>query len=262
MDRPKISVITITYNSERFLRQTIESVIAQSYSPIEYIIIDGASTDGSIDIIRRYESHLTAWISERDGGIAEAMNKGALRATGDLVLFLHSDDYLTHDQVIEEVVATMQDGYEIYAASVEFAGDTLSTLLRPRGLNWKVNFKTGLLHQGVFCRRDLFSRVGAFDVKFKIAMDYDFFLRAFRQGAQVQIIDSVLSVMRNTGISSRRDWPSLAGRFSEERAVHRKNCPGYLLAVLYRVYWALYLPYRRVLSLVRPQSESVDPQAS
>ena len=90
----KISIITITFNSEEHLEQTIESVAAQTYPSIEYIIVDGGSTDGTLDIIKRHEEDIDRWISEPDDGIADAFNKGIALATGDFVYFLNSDDYL------------------------------------------------------------------------------------------------------------------------------------------------------------------------
>lgn len=244
-----ITVITICYDAERFLDQTIRSVLAQSYPAIEYIIIDGASNDGTLDIIRKYDDSIAEWISEPDQGIANAMNKGLARASGELVLFLHADDYLIDETVVARAAERMTEAFDIYAFNIQFDKSGRTELLRPRGLDWRVNFKTGLWHQAVFCHRDLFHRIGDFDIGFRIAMDYEFFLRAYRSGARLQHIDLPLAVMRDTGISSRTDWPSLRQRFLEEKRVHRMHCPGPLMAAVYGLYWLSYLPYRRIRAM-------------
>jgi GT2 family glycosyltransferase len=118
-------------------------------------------------------------------------------------------------------------------------------------------FKTQFFHQGARCPRDLFERVGGVDRRYTIAMDYEFFLRAVRRGASVERVSEVLAVMRDTGISSRRDWPTLSRRFAEERAIHRQHCPGPATALVYRAYWGLYLPYRQARAALSPGSHSV-----
>ena len=116
-----------------------------------------------------------------------------------------------------------------------------------------MNFKTGLLHQGVFCRRALFDEIGPFDTRFKIAMDYEFFLRAYRRGAKLKLIDLPLAVMRDTGVSSRTDWPSLRQRFLEEKRMQRKHGKGVLVRAIYFIYWVLYMPYRWMRAALWPQ---------
>jgi glycosyltransferase involved in cell wall biosynthesis len=98
----KLSIVTISFNSEQYLEQTIRSVIGQSYANIEYVVVDGGSNDGTLDIIRKYDSEIDRWISEPDAGIADAMNKALSLTTGDFVYFLHSDDYLEGDDAIEK----------------------------------------------------------------------------------------------------------------------------------------------------------------
>jgi len=117
--------------------------------------------------------------------------------------------------------------------------------------NWLFNFKTKLFHQGVFCRRDLFNKIGLFDTQFQIAMDYDFFLRAYRKQYRTKIVkDLSITVMRDTGISSKKDWHSLRKRFAEEKQVHYKNSHHFLHKIMYAVYWQLYLPYRWIRFII------------
>jgi len=244
MNFPLISIITITLNSEKYLEQTIQSVVKQSYKNKEYIVIDGASTDSTVDIIKNHASQINKWISESDKGIADAMNKGLKVATGDYILFLHSDDYLADENALEEASQFMGQKQDMFLFNLYFLDNDNKTLSRPRGLSWWMNFKTGVLHQSCICSKNLFEKLGYFDTNFKIAMDYDFFLRAYRSGIKTKYIDLPLSVMRKTGISSRLDWPYLTKRFSEEREIQLKNCNSLIMKSAYRIYWPTYLAYR------------------
>ena len=238
-----MSVITIGYNSANSIEQTITSVIAQTYPNKEYLIIDGGSKDETIDIIEQYEAQIDQWISERDDGISDAMNKGLKIATGDWILFLHSDDYLVGKDSLEKAVAMIETNIDILACNIYFKyGETIK-LAKPHGWNFRMNFKVGLWHQAILCRKQLFERIGGFDKAFKLAMDYDFLLRAFRANTKVKIVHMPLSVMRKTGISSRTDPSSLKRRFLEERQVHKKNCDSAFLSAVYGVYWPLYQAY-------------------
>lgn len=240
----KISVITISLNAEDHIEQTIQSVLRQTWPPFEYIVVDGGSTDSTLSIINRYRDHIPRILSEKDDGIADAMNKGIALATGDYIVFLHADDYFKSDRSLENVREFLDETLDILACRIQF-GNKLK-VYRPRGFNYWINFKTGVFHQGVLCRRSLIEKLGGFDKQFRIAVDYDFFLRAYRQGASLVKAPVILSVMRDTGISSRRDWPDLKVRFEEEHRVHKKNCPSSLIGLVYRIYWLFYPPYRRV----------------
>jgi len=242
--QPKITIVTVTLNSEQYLEDTITSVVNQTYPFIEYIIVDGQSTDGTFDIIKKYKHGINQWISEPDSGITEAMNKGIAMASGEFILFLHSDDYLLDTNSVEKAVSFMDGNEEIFAFSILFKTQS-ATIYSKSSWNGLFNFKTKLFHQGVFCRRDLFDKIGLFDTQFKIAMDYDFFLRAYRNQCRVKILKNLtVTLMRDTGISSRRDWNSLRKRFTEEKQVHYKNSRTILDKVIYFLYWQLYLPYR------------------
>jgi glycosyltransferase involved in cell wall biosynthesis len=246
---PSISIITVSYNARDTIERTIAGVLEQTYPRIEYVLVDGASTDGTADIVRAYGSRVAAWVSEPDGGIADAMNKGLACSTGELVLFLHADDYLRDDRAIASAVAEMAGpDADMYAFDILFGGTGNLSRRQPRGFTWHMYFKTGIFHQAAFCRRSLFERIGNFDTRFRIAMDYDFFLRAYRAGATLQRIPAAFSVMGDTGISSRRDWASLWERFREERAVQAKASPGRAMQAVYSAYWPTYLAYRRALT--------------
>lgn len=241
---PLITVITVVYNGAKYIEQTIQSVINQTYNNIEYIVVDGGSTDGTLDIIHKYENMIDYWISEPDNGIADAMNKGLSIATGEYVLFLHADDYLVSDKSLE-FAAKQVNKSDIVLFDILYG--TKLRRLTSRGLGFWINFKTGVYHQAALCRLVVFKQIGGLDTDFKIGMDYDFFLRAYRHGFNTRTIPFVLSVMRDTGISSQTDWASLNQRFNEEKKIHQKNCNSRLMMILYKLYWIYYIPYRKFI---------------
>ncbi len=247
MDSPLISIVTVCLNAEGHIEQTIQSVLAQTWPRLEYIVVDGGSTDGTLAIINRYKNRIAHVISEKDEGIAHAMNKGLARAAGDYVLFLQADDYFKDKKSLEKVLR-WADQADLIACAIEFGPSAF--LHQPRGFTFWFNFK-GMPHQGILCRRSLLNDLHGFDQQFGICMDYDFLLRACRRGARLVKVPEVLAVMRDTGISSRRDWRSLKKRFDEERLAHEKNCPSTLMGIIYRVYWFCYLPYRRARCMMQ-----------
>lgn len=242
---PLISVITACLNSSRHIGQTLESVAAQQGVDCEHIIADGGSSDSTLAIV---ESKIRAggrWLTGPDSGIAEAMNNGLAIARGEWLLFLQSDDYLCNPTVLAEAARHFTADVDICGFPVIFGSEDSATTMQPRGAGFWLNFKTGLNHQGTFIRRCLFERIGGYDTSFRIAMDYEFFLRAYRAGAKFGFhAQPVVSLMRDTGISSQLDWPNLKKRFAEEERVHRKfQTPG--LALLYDAWWAVYPKYRK-----------------
>lgn len=245
---PLVSIITIVYNGDNYLEQTIKSVIEQTYSNIEYIVIDGNSNDGTLDIIRKYGDSIDYWVSGNDNGISDAMNKGLSLSSGEYIVFIHSDDYLINSTCVEEVIS-QREGYDIIMCDILFGSDSKQKV--SRGFNFWMNFKTGVLHQGVICKRSVFNRIGVFDNAFKLAMDYDFFLRAYNYGLSSKKIPIILSVMRDTGISSKQDWTSLSQRFNEEKKVHYKHCYSSFMFCCYFLYWSFYPMYRLIKQVLK-----------
>ena len=245
MNRPNISIITVALNSEQYIKETIESVISQTYKHKELIIIDGNSTDKTTDIIERYDEHIDYWVSEPDGGIADAMNKGIKRATGDYILFLNSDDYLISDNALSHVSEAISNRYSIYLFRVKFLfEDGRYRYSSKRNLGFLTNFKMGSCHQGQVISRDLINELGGFDSSLRISFDYDLILKMYKKGQKSLSDDKVISVMRQGGISSRRDWVGLKNRYDEEKIIHFKNCDNSLMFLVYKLYWLAYIPYR------------------
>ncbi len=243
----QISIITVVLNGREYIDKTIQSVIEQDYRHIEYIIIDGGSTDGTIDIIKRYRAGISCWVSEKDAGIADAMNKGILHASGQYILFLHSDDYLLSNSSIRTAKNQLQKNADFHAFPIYYDMGSHRIVRRSRGFSPWINLKTGFYHQGLFFHRDIFKRLGMYDTSFKIAMDYEFFLRAYRANTVLCLHrNPPLAVMRDTGISSRSDWNSLKTRFDEEKKAHFKHANSRFMNFFYHNYWLLYSNYRRL----------------
>ena len=242
---PKVSILTATHNALPGLKKTVASVASQTTTDYEHIVIDGGSTDGTREWLEEIDGGLI-WISEPDKGIADALNKGLDLAQGEWILVLHAEDGFFEVDSLEIAMSSLDTDSDIVSHDVLFTTESGSRLITSRGFSWFTNFKTTIPHQGAFCRRSLFERIGEFDVSYRAGLDYEFFLRGYRSGVMADVAHSILSEMPNTGISSRLDWPSLRARFDEEREIHQKHCVGIGFSFAYGVYWPLYLSYRRV----------------
>jgi len=244
-----VSVITVAKDAAATLPATIASVLEQTGVDVEYIIIDGGSDDGSKAILECFEEHVDIIVSEPDDGIADAMNKGLSLAHGEWILFLGADDrFMSSTSLADLFGHATRCGADILSGSVlieQTAGEAVR--LDPRGFDYRANFKTPLLHQGALCRRRVFSALGGFDTSLTITMDYDFFLRAYRAGEQVCVVDELVAVMGAGGIGSRTDWPVLQRRFREEQWVRLRHCESVWLRLFFRVLFVCYLGYRRWL---------------
>ena len=179
---PLISVITATYNALDGLRGTVESVREQTLDGIEHVIVDGGSTDGTVEYLRSL-GDTVRWVSEPDEGIADAMNKGVAMARGQYVLFIHADDTLRGADVLSDVLAEGFGQDLISGQVVLIEKDGAERLRKVRNLGLLTELRMTSPHQGLLTRKDLFEMIGGFDKKFRIAMDYDFLIRAKRAGA-------------------------------------------------------------------------------
>lgn len=182
----KFTIITATYNSGKTLRDTIESVLKQTYSDIEYLIIDGASSDQTMDIVKEYEPQFEGrlrWISEPDKGLYDAMNKGFKMATGEVIGILNSDDFFTSATVLEQVAnALSASQVDAVYGDIHFVQDAdLNRCVRyysSRGFRrWKMRLGFMPAHPSFYCRKAIYDQYGAFDTSFKIAADFENLLR-------------------------------------------------------------------------------------
>jgi glycosyltransferase involved in cell wall biosynthesis len=189
--QPLVSIVTPSYNQATFLEQTINSVLGQEYSRLEYLIVDGASTDNSVEIIRKYASKLEWWISEEDGGQAEAINKGLSRANGEIVAWLNSDDYYLSG-TISRVVAAFQTNPEalfVYGnmLAVDSEGQIINRLnYHPLGLEDLLCFQI-IGQPAVFMRREALEKAGFLDTSYHCLLDHQLWLRIAMHGLFVHI---------------------------------------------------------------------------
>lgn len=196
----KISIITITYNSGRTLEDTIKSICNQNYSELEYIVIDGGSSDNTISIIKRYENIITYWISEPDKGICDAFNKGIAVATGNIIGIINSDDILLPGALdaVEKAYGPNIDVYYGNGVRIFEDGSTRPYKAKsPKGLKKEM----ALVHPATFISKQAYEKYGVFDTQYRTCMDRELLLRMFSAGAIFKKIDYPLAGYRMGGIS-------------------------------------------------------------
>jgi glycosyltransferase involved in cell wall biosynthesis len=200
---PKLSIITINYNNKNGLEKTIQSVISQNSKDFEYIIIDGGSTDGSVEIIKKYKEKITFWLSEKDKGIYNAMNKGILAAQGEYCQFLNSGDYLCNDKVIENLLTELR-GESILSGNLIKDLDKKKIKDYANYNNSLYHFYNGTInHASSLIKRNLFEKYGLYDESLKIVSDWKFFLKAVGLGNEsLKCINIDVVLFDMTGISS------------------------------------------------------------
>jgi hypothetical protein len=206
MNQPKITVITASYNAENTIEQTISSVVNQNYPNIEYVIVDGGSTDGTVSVIKEYaSSYNIQWISEPDQGLYDALNKGVQMATGDYIEIIGADDALVSADIISQVVREMNPNTDVFAGQVWYVDEDskkqspyINASMRNRS-----TYRGGMSpHAAMFARRELLLRY-PFDTSYRIAGDYKFFLQCYYdEKVQIQYSDIMVAFFATSGLSS------------------------------------------------------------
>lgn len=223
MNKPKISIITINFNNAQGLDKTISSVINQTFTNFEYLIIDGGSTDGSDEIIKKNSSKINYWVSEKDKGIYNAMNKGIIKATGEYLLFLNSGDYLVCDVVLENISKEL-NGVDFVSANLEYyqSDNSLFTRVHPDKLTFSYLVTKTISHPSTFIKREMFEKFGLYNETLKIVSDWEFFFKCLGlNGATYKSIDITLTHFDMFGVSSsNRDKVQ-----TEKEMVYKKYLP-------------------------------------
>ncbi len=221
MNKPLLSVITVVFNNEKDIERTMLSVLNQTYDRIEYLVIDGKSTDGTLEIIEKYRSQLAVLISEKDNGIYDAMNKGLAKATGDYVIFMNSGDEFYEKDTVKTVFASAPDA-DIYYGETEMIGQNLQSLGQrrhkaPENFTWR-DFKYGMSvsHQAIFIRRKL---VEKYDLNYQLSADIDWILFAAKKARKVVNVHQYVAKYLVGGMSKKQHLQSLTERF----AIMRKH---------------------------------------
>ncbi|WP_106804765.1 glycosyltransferase family 2 protein [Pseudomonas sp. S5D5] len=254
----KISIVTVSYNSGKTIRDTIESVLAQTYSNVEYIIVDGASTDNTMDIVAEYACSIAKVVSEPDKGIYDAMNKGVALATGDVIGILNSDDFYESDCVLETVAGVFSEHPE----SALIFGDVV--FVEPGDLKritrlytgghfkaWKLRFGWMPPHPGTFIRSGIYKEVGPYSLLYKISADYEMFVRLLlNKRLKFEHVNKVLVRMRSGGISTSGVKNSLKLNREIVQACRRNGVYTNLLMVLSKI------PFKLLELVRRPRSDS------
>lgn len=202
----KITIITAAYNAGKTIEQTISSVVHQDYPNIEYIIIDGGSTDETVSVIERYASFYNIiWISEADQGLYDALNKGVRMATGDYVEIIGADDAFVSKGVISRVVSEMEDGTDVFAGQAWFVDEKRKKQAVHSNINMRdpLTYRGGMTpHAAMFVRRELLLRQ-PFDTSYRIAADYKFFLQCYyNDNVRIQYSGEMIAFFAMSGVSS------------------------------------------------------------
>jgi glycosyltransferase len=226
----KVTIITATHNSEKSLLKCIESVKSQDYKNIEHIVVDGDSTDKTLEIIQANRHSITAYISEKDSGIYEALNKGLRLSTGDIVGFLNSDDVLADNTTISQIVTA----FETTACDVLY-GDLLYKSRKNGNTKtvryWKSNdFKEESLkygwmppHPTLYCRKEIYDKFGFYEEKYRIASDYDYILRIFKNKGLKKLYLPLTIVKMDLGGISNNSIRNLIAKSAEDYRIIKKH---------------------------------------
>lgn len=218
MSNPKISVVTVCYNAVDTIEETIQSVITQTYQNIEYIIVDGASTDATLDVIKKYEGYIDKWLSEPDNGIYDAMNKSVRLASGNWIIFLNSGDIFYKDSILVDVAHCLINATTIYYGNV---------LMLPKSVIYDGAFSKNKLcrhnicHQSIFYPRSVFNK-HQYDLRYKVFADHAFNMDCMAdKNYRFEYVDIIISVYSLDGVSSvspeidvcfKKDYPHIVIR--------------------------------------------------
>ena len=259
-DVPKISVIIPSYNQVEFIEETILSILNQEYTSLELIIMDGGSTDKSVEVIKKYEDRIAHWVSESDNGQTHAINKGFRVATGDLVCWMNSDDIFLPEafKQISEAYLKTSGSYEVYfgdKSNIDKAGNTIKTYFYPPFCGWGIKYTTNMniSNQACFWKPSLFEKVGYLDESIQFAMDYEWFLRIYLHGAKFKKINGVLGALRmyDENKSSLEEWIKI--KFENLHTIKENNYIGYspIKKALFDAYKAFFVGPRIIRSIFK-----------
>jgi len=213
--KPILSVITIVYNNARDIERTMLSVLGQTYPAIEYIVIDGLSNDGTLDLIKKYENRIAKFISEKDEGIYDAMNKGLALATGDYVIFMNSGDEFFDADTVSAVFASADDA-DIYYGETEMINDAGQSLGQrrhkaPKQFTWRgFNLGMSISHQAIYIKRSL---IEPYDRRYQLSADIDWIIRAAKKAKKIVNVNRYVAKYLVGGMSKTKHRQSLVERF-------------------------------------------------
>ena len=225
-----VSIITVSFNSEATIKDTIEGVLNQTYTNIEYLIIDGKSTDTTLDIIKSYEDKFVEknitykWISEKDKGIYDAYNKGVSLASGNIIGIINSDDWYSKNAVTEVVKTFSNQEFSIVSGEkrkVTFDKKTYGLYYNKRNVAKYIHKVMPLNFPATFIHKSVYDKIGLYDTQYKLSADYDLIFRAYKANASFLFTDEVIVNMRNSGATGQLS--SLWITTNEDQHIRKKN---------------------------------------
>ena len=228
--KPLISIITVVYNGEEHIEETIRSVIGQSYDNVEYIVIDGGSTDGTVDVIRKYEEYIDYWVSESDDGIYDAMNKGIMLAAGEWINFMNSGDTLYDKTTLADIAAQITTDTDLIYGDAEMRYRTFKRKRLSLPIS-EISKGMCFCHQSMYVRTAL-HRQHLYNLSYTICADYDFICKVYKNKSKFMKLDRVLASCSTEGVSDRQSTELLkqalrisCAHFSSESAkdIYRKK---------------------------------------
>ncbi len=238
---PKVSIITVVYNSRDALKATIENIASQTYPNIEHIVIDGGSTDGSVEVANKYKDLIAYYVSEKDKGLYDAMNKGVRAATGEYVWFINTGDYIENHSTLTHLYEHWGLKDDVYYGETNFIDETgkilgtrsqLTTRKVPEQLTWK-SFRHGQVvsHQSIIVKREL---AGEFDLQYRVSADVDWGITALKKANSIVNTHQILTKYLVGGFSKQHQQKSWKERFN----IFVKHY-GWFEAIIYHIYFIL-----------------------
>ena len=262
MNNPIFSIVTVSYNSENTIQRTLESVLNQSFFDYEYIVVDGLSTDRTIDIVRKYEPLFCGrmrWMSEKDLGIYNAMNKGIIMSKGKIICIINSDDWLDLNALstVYKSAKVINDDYNsIYCGNLMFhykdGTKQLRTVSNERLKRYARSYDIGIFHPATFVSLNVYKNIGLFDETFKLNADTDFIVRCYESKIKFTFINSVLSNMSDGGATNSG---MTMKELDDRKKILRKHCKN-LLEFYYlwsscflKIYFKKMIPHRLLVKI-------------
>lgn len=208
---PKVSVVTVCLNSAGTIERTVQSVLSQDYQDIEYIVIDGRSSDNTLNILKQYEDKISLLISEIDSGLYDAMNKGVRLSSGEFIFFINADDRFTDSSVISDFVRTYQENSELnfIYGDVLLESDSGNARISKqlKRLTSPGLCMTTICHQAIFCKKSLFDDIGYYSQEYKVVSDYEWIMRAYKKNKlKSKHIDRSICEIGTSGLTYTTSW--------------------------------------------------------
>ena len=254
MEKPKISIVTIAYNCEKEIGETILSVINQQYDNKEYLIIDGASKDGTMDVVNKYRDKIDVIISEPDKGRSDAFNKGIAHATGDYIVMMNAGDLLA-DDALNKFAKNFEPGYDVIKGNtIRWNEETGFKSIEYPVINYPaIPFNFLICHQSTYISKSAYERYGGYGLDYKVVMDFDLMLRFTQKGAKFRKINEDLAIFRMGGISQT----SGQRRFDEMKRAMLTNGHSYLNTAIFMGYLHIRTCIRNILNKINPDLKNL-----